>query len=241
MELVKDKWTKEDYNEFIKYLDSIKDIKRADFNRKIINDEDANLIYYGLLSPTVKNISKSIMKGDYKSFIKLNTFKSYEEKAIYGNIIINLKTDYDETVENIYEFLKIITNWALVDMTAGSFKALKNNPVKTLELAKTMLKSKNHWEVRYGILILMGYFINDEYIDEVLKLSLSVTHDHYYVKMGNAWLISVAYIKFPKETLKVIKSNKLDVWTHNKAIQKIRESFRVTKEDKDYLNTLKRK
>lgn len=88
---------------------------------------------------------------------------------------------------------------------------------------------------------MMTYYLTDEYIDRVLALSSSVISDKYYVKMAVAWLMATALCKFPDKALDVIKSNVLDVWTHNKALQKARESFRIDKSQKDYLNILKRK
>ena len=79
------------------------------------------------------------------------------------------------------------------------------------------------------------------FVEEALKILQAMKHEDYYVKMGVAWAISIFYIKQPQLTLPLLQENNLDDFTHNKAIQKIRESFRVSKEDKEMLNGLKRK
>ena len=103
------------------------------------------------------------------------------------------------------------------------------------------LESDKEYDLRFAIVAMMTYYLTDEYIDRVLALSKEVISDKYYVKMAVAWLMATALYKFPDNALDVIKSNVLDVWTHNKALQKARESFRIDKSQKDYLNTLKRK
>lgn len=96
-------------------------------------------------------------------------------------------------------------------------------------------------EVRFAAVALMDFFLNDEYIDRVLEIYRRISLDAYYVKMGVAWALSVCYVKYPEKTLALLKEGALDPWTHNKAIQKCRESFRVSKEDKEMLKELKRK
>jgi 3-methyladenine DNA glycosylase AlkD len=86
----------------------------------------------------------------------------------------------------------------------------------------------------------LSYYLKDQYIKEVLRITDEIKSDYYYVKMGKAWLISIAYIKYPELTLEYLKKSQLDNWTFNKSIQKIKESFRVSKIDKDMLNKLKR-
>ena len=87
----------------------------------------------------------------------------------------------------------------------------------------------------------MDHFLNDRYIDEVLRRYADIRSEDYYVRMGIAWGVATAYVKYPEKVLSLLKEKKLDVWTHNKAIQKCRESRRVSAQDKEMLNTLKRK
>ena len=110
-----------------------------------------------------------------------------------------------------------------------------------LPFLKSYLCSTQEYEIRFSVVCLLDFFINEVYIDEVLDLLLQVHHEGYYVKMAVAWAISVCYVKFPKKTERVFEENLLDDFTHNKSIQKIRESYRVPKESKERLQKMRRK
>ena len=106
------------------------------------------------------------------------------------------------------------------------------------------LKSSREYEIRFGVVCLLDFFINEAYIDAVLEEMKKIHHDGYYVKMVVAWAVSICYIHFPEKTQKLLKENSLDDWTHNKTIQKIRESLRISKEEKrdaENLEEIKRK
>ena len=102
------------------------------------------------------------------------------------------------------------------------------------------LKSKNEFEVRFAIVSLLDHFINDIYLEQLFQVIDEIKHEGYYVKMAIAWAVSICYIKYPQETGNYLKQDTLDDFTHNKAIQKIRESYRVSKEEKENLLCLKR-
>ena len=99
---------------------------------------------------------------------------------------------------------------------------------------------RREFVARFGIVMLLDHFITDTYIDEVLQVLDEVSHDGYYVKMAVAWAISVCYVKFEKETMALLLDNALDDFTYNKSLQKITESFRVSKEDKARIRKMKR-
>lgn len=96
------------------------------------------------------------------------------------------------------------------------------------------LKSNREYKIRFGVVCLLDFFINETYIDVVLEEMKSIHHDGYYVKMAVAWAVSICYIHFPEKTQKLLKENSLDPRTHNKAIQKIRESLRISQKKKTY-------
>ena len=119
------------------------------------------------------------------------------------------------------------------------YKRNKTKDICFKEIEK-YIKDKNPWINRFGYVLLLDYFIEEDYIDRIFKLCENYK-DEYYVKMAIAWLISICYIKYKGRTLTFLKNNNLDNWTYNKSIQKIIESSRVTREDKDMLKKLKRK
>lgn len=231
------KWNEENYKKFLEYLNSLADAEYCKFNSKIINDDTVK--YIGVRTPQLRKIAKIIAKNDFEGFMKHNKHKFYEERALHGFIIGYVKVNYETLMNMIQEFIPFLSSWALVDMFVCKFSQIKNNQDEALKEIIKYTKSDNPWEIRLGLIMLLSQFIHENYIEKVLEVASSVKNEHYYVKMGNAWLISECYIKFPEKTTEFLKAKVLDFWTQNKAIQKVRESLRVSKENKDFLNTLK--
>lgn len=225
-----------EYDKFIKYLYSFQDIKYKNFHKKLILDD--NLI--GIRSNNLKIIAKKIAKNDYKKFILYNKHELYEEKILHGLVLGYLKLDFSELIPMIDEFIPYIDNWAICDCTVANLKIFSKNKEAGLKEIKKYLKNKNTWINRFGYVLLLNYYIEDKYIDTIFKLC-NKYKDEYYVKMSIAWLISTCYVKSKEKTLEYLKYNKLDDWTYNKSIQKIIESNRVNKTEKDILKRMKRK
>jgi len=226
------------YDEFIEYLYSLRDLKYRDFQKKLIMCD--NLI--GVRTPELKRIAKVIARNNYKDFFKVNKHESFEENLIQGLVLGYLKLDFNDLEPYVEEFLPHIDNWAVCDMTVANLKEYKRNKTKDIcfKEIKKYIKDKNPWINRFGYILLLDYYIEDKYIDEIFELCNNYK-DEYYVKMGIAWLISMCYIKYKDKTLDYLNNNNLDSWTYNKAIQKIIESNRVELDDKNCLRGMKRK
>lgn len=230
-------WTKESYQEFINYLLSLEEIKYKKF-MSIALVEEKNLI--GIRTPKLKEIAKEISKGEWREFIKYSHNDYYEEGVIKGLVLGFIKCDYKIRKDYLDSFIDEIDNWAVCDIVVGNLKFLKKEKELYYNFVKGCVFSDEAWRIRFGLVTLLGYYLEERYIDEIFSLCSSVTNKEYYVKMAQAWLISIMFIKFREKTLEYLKENSLDTWTHNKAIQKIRESTRVSKEDKEFLLSLKR-
>ena len=226
---------KTDYDKFIEYLFSLQDLKYRDFQANI--GIDNNVI--GVRMPLLKQIAKKIAKNNYQDFIKYNKHQYYEEIMIYGLIIGYLK-DYNEVLIEFNKFIPYINNWALCDTVCSNMKIINNNLEKTYPLILSYLYDEETYIKRVGIVLLNNYYINDQYIDDIIVEFSKIDTNDYYVKMALAWLISSCYIKYPIKVIDFLRFNKIDDWTHNKAIQKIKESLKVSKEEKEKLNLLKR-
>ena len=223
----------QDYNKFIEYLFSLKDDEYKKFNQKIVKTD--NII--GIRLPILKNIAKIIAKNDYLSFIKNNKHQYSEEIMLHGLVITYLKIDFNESIKLFDEYIKYIDSWATCDSVVMNYKIVSKNLDICLIKIKEYLKSDKPFVKRVGI-VLLFYYLNDDYIDEVLKLINSVKSDDYYVKMANAWLISICLVKYYDKTVKFLKSCQLDDWTYNKALQKAIESYRI--KDKEILRKMKK-
>ena len=223
----------QDYNKFIEYLFSLKDDEYQKFNQKIVKTD--NII--GIRLPILKNIAKIIAKNDYLSFIKNNKHQYSEEIMLHGLVITYLKIDFNESIKLFDEYIKYIDSWATCDSVVMNYKIVSKNLDICLIKIKEYLKSDKPFIKRVGI-VLLFYYLNDDYIDEVLKLINSIKSEDYYVKMANAWLISICLVKYYDKTVKFLKSCQLDDWTYNKALQKAIESYRI--KDKETLRKMKK-
>ncbi len=195
----------------------------------------------GVRLPKLREIAKEIAKGDWRDFLAISSDDYYEEVMINGLVIAYAKCDVDEKLNYIESFVPKIDNWAICDSFCNSLKFVNKNKEKVWEFIQPYLKSNKEFEIRFAVVIILNYYITEDYIDLVLETLDDVKHEGYYVKMAVAWAISVCYVKFPKKTESVFEENLLDDFTHNKSIQKIRESYRVPKESKERLQKMRRK
>ena len=226
------------YEDFLTELYSLQDLKYKEFHSKLIMSD--KLI--GVRTPELKRIAKVIARSNYEDFFKENRHELYEENLVHGLVLGYLKLDFIELKPLVEDFIPYIDNWAVCDATVANLKVYKKNKTKDIVFneIKNYLKNDNPWINRFGYVLLLEYFIEEKYMDEIFELCENYK-DHYYVKMAIAWLISMCYIKYKGRTITFLKKHKLDVWTHNKAIQKIIDSYRVDNMDKVILRGLKRK
>ena len=194
----------------------------------------------GIRVPVLRNFAKEIAKGDWQQYLNNAKNDYYEEVMLQGMVIGLAKMELQQRLEYIKKFVPKIDNWAICDTACAGFKFAKQYQRKIWGFIKPYLKSNKEFEIRFGVVMLIDFYITEEYIKDVLKILNEIEHDGYYVKMAVAWAISICYIKFPKETFELLQNNKLDSFTYNKALQKIIESYRVSKEEKEKIRAMKR-
>lgn len=196
----------------------------------------------GVKIPILRKISKELLKDyEYKKIIKNLNYHYYEHVMIHGIIIANANVSYEEKIKLIDEFIPLIDNWAICDIFVSELKFIKNYQKEFLEYIISILDSEKEYYKRFGIVVLLNYYIKDEYIDFVLNKLLNIKSDYYYVKMAVSWCISICLIKYFDKTQKFLTMNKnyFDKWTYNKALQKGIESFRISKENKEIIRSMK--
>jgi len=213
--------TKSDYQKIIDYLIENQDLKYREFHLSLKGASDM----IGVRTPILKNIAKEISKKDYMSFINLNKHKYYEEKAILAYLLGYLNIDFNELLELLDKNIEYFDSWALTDGLCSNLKIFKKYQEEGFCYIKKLLNSNNPWYIRIGLVLLLDYYINDNYIDKILEISQNISNGDYYVMMANAWLISICYIKYKEKTKMIL--DKLDVITRRKAINKINDSKRV--------------
>ena len=212
------------------------DLKYKEFNDKIINQDVYPTI--GIRIPTLRKLALEVAKNDYLGYIN-SKHTYYEEYLIHGLVIGYIKIPFKDKLDLLDEYIPTINDWASVDIPVSNLKDFKKNQEEGYKYILKLLKG-NEWSIRFGLVLLLDYYINDNYIDQILDISLNIKNDNYYVMMANAWLLSYAYMKYKDKTIKVLNNNKLDNIVVNKAISKICDSYRVSKEDKEIAKKLKR-
>ena len=219
-------------------LFSMQDIKYRDFTSKLIpNIEKDSMI--GVRLPNIKNLAKKLYKsGEYVAFIN-ELHHSYFEEYHLHSYIISLIKDVDACINEIEKLLPYIDNWSVCDSLRP--KCFANNKEKAYTFIKKCLESDKTYTKRFGIEMLMVYFLDDNFSIEYPKLVSKVEGEDYYLKMMVAWYFATALAKQYEATMPFIENHVIeDKWTHNKAIQKAVESYRVSEDKKILLKTYKR-
>lgn len=231
-------WSKEDYNAFTDSLRMEAEEDFRTFQKRLIPDSKPIL---GIRTPRMRAIAKQIAKGDIDSFLAVSDPATFEEVLIRG-FVISLKKPacFSEFAALVDGFLPYIDNWAVNDCFCNSLKYVGAYREEFFTHINRYLESDNPWNVRAGLIIMLSHYLEEDTVSEVLKRCDRIHMDHYYVRMGQAWLVATAYAKFRDLTQAYLECCSLDDWTFNKALQKCRESYRVDKKDKELLKSMKR-
>ena len=219
-------------------LFGMQDLKYKEFHGSLCPGMD-NII--GVRIPKLREYAKELYKNNNLEDLEIED-KYYEELVVQGMLIgFQTKEPIEKVIKQVEEFVPKINSWAVCDTFCAGLKITKKHQPEMFEVIKQYLKSKQEYEVRFAIVMLLDYYINDKYIDQMLQILDNVKLDKYYVQMANAWAISICLIKYYNKTLDFLKTTKIDDFTYNKGIQKAIESYRITNEQKEYLRTLKRR
>ncbi len=224
--------------EIVDKLFKMQDKKYRDLQTKLIPTASPD-IFIGIRTPELRAYAKELVKNNnYSKFLEELPHKYFDENQLHAFIISELK-DYSDCIKSINRFLPYVDNWATCDQMSP--KIFKKHHDKLIDEIKKWIKSKETYTIRFGTGMLMQHYLDDDFKTEYLEWISKIRSEEYYVNMMTAWYFATALAKQYKETIPYIESNKLDNWTHNKAIQKALESYRITDEQKEYLRSLKKK
>ena len=219
-----------------KQLFELQDLKYRDFHAKLMPTIDKEKVI-GVRTPVLRSYAKQFGKTEEaKEFMKVLPHKYYEENNLHGMLLEQIK-DYDELIIELEKFLPHIDNWATCDLL--SLRIVEKNLEDFLGKINKYIKSDQPYTIRFGISMLMKHYLDDNFKIEYANKVAAVQSEEYYVNMMRAWYFATALAKQYDSIIPFIEEKKLDVWTHNKAIQKSIESYRITPEQKEYLRTLK--
>lgn len=228
-------------NDILKKLVNLSDIEYKKFNSKLCPDTQKEML--GIRIPILRKLAKDILKEniDWKDFLN-NDPKYFEETILQGLLIAYSKINFQEKMELVKNFVPKIDSWEICDTFVPTLKIEEKNLNEFLGFILPYTKSNKEFEVRFSIISMLDYFLNEEYVDEVIKVLDKISHDGYYVKMGIAWVLAEIGIKYNNKLMKYLKGkNNLDKFTFNKTLQKMIESYRITKEEKEILKCMKKK
>jgi 3-methyladenine DNA glycosylase AlkD len=195
----------------------------------------------GVRLPVLRKLAKKLAKDDWRTYLKQAGNEYFEEVMLQGMVISYVKADVEEILCYVADYIPKIDNWSVCDSFCIGLKFTQTNMKQVWEFLQPYLSSEKEYNLRFGVVMLLNFYINEEYITRVLQLLDNPKHEGYYVKMAVAWAVSICYVKLPEATMAYLKSNSLDNFTYNKALQKITESFRVDQETKNIIRSMKRK
>lgn len=217
-------------------LFALQDKEYKEFHSRLMPTVNPDTII-GVRTPALRKLAKELAKQPkYMEYIHMLPHSYYDENNLHGFLIETIK-DYGECVAAVNEFLPYVDNWATCDLMSP--KVFKKHRIELLEQIKIWIASDQTYTIRYGIEMLMTHYLDEDFQKEYLEWVAQIRSEEYYVNMMIAWYFATALAKQPKDALPYIEQNRLDVWTHNKAIQKSVESYRIAAEQKAYLKTLK--
>ena len=221
----------------IKELFALRDESYRAFHKKLIPEISEDKII-GVRTPVLRAYAKEVAKRpECYAFLQELPHTYYEENNLHGVLLSLLYKDVESYIEELEKFLPYIDNWATCDMMGP--KVFKKNLPLVYEYIKKWIASGDTYTIRFGVVTLLGYFLEDAFLAEMLDLAAGISSEEYYVKMAVAWYFSMALVKQYKTALPYLEKKILPDWTHNKSIQKAIESRQISEETKGYLKTLK--
>lgn len=224
-------------SQFTEELFKLQDKKYGDFHSRLMPEIDRDTVI-GVRTPEIRKLAKTLAKEEYvDTFINELPHKYYEENNLHGELIKLKYKDFDSFMEHLESFLPYVDNWATCDMLSP--KIFKKHTDRVYENVREWLQSDHVYTVRFAVVTLLGYFLDDAFSEEQLDLVAGINSQEYYIRMAVAWYFSVALVKQYDSAIKYLNEKCLDTWTHNKTIQKAIESYRVPAETKAYLRTLR--
>ncbi len=222
--------------EIRKELFHLQDEKYRDFQKKLIPAIDPDTVI-GVRTPALRQYAKQLVKrADIQAFLDDLPHQYFDENQLHAFVISGMK-DYEQCMQEVIRFLPYVDNWATCDQLSP--KVFKKHRAELMQMIKIWICSEKTFTIRFAIGMLMEHFLDEDFDPVYPAMAAGVRSEEYYVNMMIAWYFATALAKQYVSAIGFIEQQQLDVWTHNKAIQKSLESYRITPEQKEYLKTLK--
>lgn len=218
----------------------LSDKEYKEFNSKLCPDTNKEML--GIRVPELRKLAQALLKEyDLQTILDNCTDEYFEGVLLEGLVIAYAKMTFSEKLSYIKKFVPKIDSWAISDTFVPTLKVKDKDLKLAWDFITPYTKSAEEFDIRFAVIMMLDYFITEEYVDKVLEELDKIHHDGYYVKMAVAWTIAEIATQFNDKAIQYLQNNNLDNFTHNKAIQKMRESYRIDKNQKEFLKSLKRK
>ena len=218
-------------------LFELQDKAYGDFHSGLVPNISREKII-GVRVPDARRLAKEYGKdSECRDFLRALPHKYYDENMLHGILLSGLK-DYEECVQAVGEFLPYVDNWAVCDILSP--KIFRKHRTELIAKVREWSASEKTYTCRFGLEMLMTHYLDEDFRPEYLEIPAGVCSEEYYVNMMIAWFFATALAKQWDAAIPYLQDNRLGAWVHNKTIQKARESFRITQEQKAYLKTLRR-
>lgn len=219
-----------------KRLFELQDLKYKEFNQKLVPNINPDTVI-GVRMPALRTLAKELIGSEEANAFLEQVPHEYHDENLLHVLLVSLIKDYSQCLEKCEAFLPYVDNWAVCDVFAP--KVFKKHRPELLEKIREWAASEETYTIRFGIEMLMTHFLDEDFKPEYLEIPAVVRSEEYYVNMMTAWYFATALAKQWDAAVPYIENRRMDRWTHNKAIQKSIESYRITDEQKAYLRTLK--
>ena len=216
----------------------LQDVEYRDFQKKLIPTVDSESVI-GVRTPELRKLAKDLYRQpEAAEYLNTLPHEYFDENQLHA-FMISEEKDFDRCIVEVEAFLPYVDNWATCDQLSP--KAFGKNKDRLLLHIRNWIESDHTYTKRFAIGMLMQHYLDDDFDPDYPEMVAKVRSEEYYVNMMIAWYFATALAKQYEAVIPYIEGQRLDVWTHNKAIQKARESRRISPEQKEYLKTLKRK
>ncbi len=218
-----------------KKLLELKDDKYKKFNSILVPNVN-NIL--GVRVPDIKKLAREFAKNPNWQYYNDELY--YEELMIQGLLIGYAKIDIEQRLKLLENFIPKINSWGICDVVCSNLKFTNKNKEVMWNFLQNYLNSDKEFEIRFAVVMLLNYYIDDKYIDKVIKILGKINHEGYYAKMAVAWAFSICFVKYWNKTLRYFEKSNVSKWIYNKSIQKTCESYRVSSEEKELIKKIKK-
>lgn len=236
---MKKMWSKQRYD--IEVKEKIKQMAEPEykvFALKLLPNVETDLL--GVRLPKLRKIAKKIAREDWVGYMKVAQYDTFEEQMLQGMVLGAVKEDLGKLKPYLKKFIAHINNWSVCDSFCSSLKIAQQEKEVIWEFLQPYFSSEQEYEIRFALVMFLNYYVEPDFLQQGFVYFNRVNKNFYYVKMAVAWAISICYIRYPKETLLYLDKKELDIDTYQKALQKIMESTRVSKEEKEMFRKKKK-